>query len=149
MPSSVADLPSMGLPELTPSVSFDSIDSGGSPATPALTASLDERAAPDMLSVPDDGLGCMNWPPPEIDSSSAAGDAAARPGMNRRPSYDLFECIEQSPHKRVPEDKAQYIFAQVVEAIYYLHSVGIVHRDIKDENVVIDNNFRVISLPVL
>lgn len=72
-----------------------------------------------------------------------APPAAVRPNFTRRPSHDLFECIEQSAHKRLPEPQARYIFAQVVEAAYYLESRGISHRDIKDENLVIDSNLRV------
>ena len=62
-----------------------------------------------------------------------------------RPSHDLFECIEQSPHKRLTEDQARYIFAQVVEVVYYLDSIGITHRDIKDENLVIDKDLKVVT----
>lgn len=42
---------------------------------------------------------------------------------------DLFECIEQ--HNRLPEWQAKKIFRQVAEAVGYLHSKGVVHRDIK------------------
>ncbi|CAE6448937.1 unnamed protein product [Rhizoctonia solani] len=66
---------------------------------------------------------------------------AARPQMPRRASYDLFECIEQ--HERLSEGQAKYIFAQVVETVWYLDSIGITHRDIKDENLVIDREFKV------
>ncbi|PWN90840.1 kinase-like protein [Acaromyces ingoldii] len=61
--------------------------------------------------------------------------------MERRSSCDLFECIEQ--HSRLPEDKAQWVFAQVVEAVYHLDRKGIYHRDIKDENCVVDSDFNV------
>lgn len=67
----------------------------------------------------------------------------APPQFTRRPSHDLFECIEQTPNKRLSEDQARHIFAQVVEAVYYLDSQGITHRDIKDENLVIDQNLKV------
>lgn len=32
---------------------------------------------------------------------------------------------------------------QLVEAVQYLHRAGVYHRDLKDENVVIDNNLHV------
>ncbi|KAG8896047.1 hypothetical protein FRB99_000201 [Tulasnella sp. 403] len=64
-----------------------------------------------------------------------------RPNMARRPSHDLFECIEQ--HKTLSEPQARYIFAQVVETVEYLDSLGISHRDIKDENLVVDKDFNV------
>ena len=59
----------------------------------------------------------------------------------RRPSMDLFECIEQFEH--IPEDTAKQIFRQIAEAVRYLHARGIVHRDIKDENIVVDSAFHV------
>ncbi|CAE6431217.1 unnamed protein product [Rhizoctonia solani] len=67
--------------------------------------------------------------------------SAMRPQMPRRASYDLFECIEQ--HERLSEGQAKYIFAQVAETVRYLDSIGITHRDIKDENLVIDREFKV------
>lgn len=72
-------------------------------------------------------------------------DAPPRPVCGRRPSHDLFECIEQSKHKRLSESQARYIFAQVVEAVHYLELQGITHRDIKDENLVIDSEMKVRS----
>ncbi|KAK3810031.1 MAG: kinase-like domain-containing protein [Benniella sp.] len=59
----------------------------------------------------------------------------------RRTSCDLFECIEH--HSKFSESQARMIFKQIVECVDYLDSKGICHRDIKDENIVIDNDFRV------
>ncbi|KAF9899830.1 hypothetical protein BX616_002826 [Lobosporangium transversale] len=59
----------------------------------------------------------------------------------RRTSCDLFECIEH--HSKFSEGQARMIFKQIVECVEYLNSRGICHRDIKDENIVIDNDFRV------
>ncbi|KAF9566784.1 Pkinase-domain-containing protein [Agrocybe pediades] len=67
----------------------------------------------------------------------------SRPEIHRRSSHDLFECIEQSEHKKLTEDQARYVFAQVADAVDYLHRRGIVHRDIKDENLVIDKDLKV------
>ncbi|KAK3832900.1 MAG: kinase-like domain-containing protein [Linnemannia elongata] len=59
----------------------------------------------------------------------------------RRTSCDLFECIEH--HSKFTEIQARVIFKQIVDCVHYLNSRGICHRDIKDENIVIDNDFRV------
>lgn len=34
-------------------------------------------------------------------------------------------------------------FCQIVAGVGYLHSLNIVHRDIKDENVILNENFRI------
>lgn len=51
---------------------------------------------------------------------------------------DLFDFIELN--QQVSEDDVRFIFRQVAEAVQHLHHNKIVHRDIKDENVIIDNN---------
>lgn len=61
--------------------------------------------------------------------------------MERRASCDLFECIEQ--HSRFDVETAKYVFRQVVEVVAALGSLGICHRDIKDENIVISSDLRV------
>ena len=43
----------------------------------------------------------------------------------------------------IPELVIAKIFAQIVLAIKYLDSLGIVHRDLKDENVVVDSDYNI------
>jgi len=57
-------------------------------------------------------------------------------------SMDLFECIE-SRAMRFTEFQAKYIFKQIFDAVNYLYKNGIVHRDLKDENILIDKHFNI------
>ncbi|KAA1127261.1 hypothetical protein PGTUg99_033331 [Puccinia graminis f. sp. tritici] len=91
------------------------------PKKPLLTGGLKLEMAPESRK------GSLTIPPP-------------MPGMMRRSSCDLFECIEQ--HSRLPEKYAKYVFAQLIDVVGCLHYNGFVHRDIKDENIVIDDKYR-------
>ncbi|KAM9789360.1 PAS domain-containing serine/threonine-protein kinase [Neosynchiropus ocellatus] len=54
---------------------------------------------------------------------------------------DLFEFIDMQP--RLDEPLASYIFRQLVAAVFYLRSKKILHRDIKDENIIVDKCFHI------
>ncbi|KAJ1553802.1 hypothetical protein HK096_006357, partial [Nowakowskiella sp. JEL0078] len=51
---------------------------------------------------------------------------------------DLFDYIELN--QQMDEQEIKYIFRQIVEAVNHLHSLNIVHRDIKDENVIVNES---------
>ncbi|ETN45619.1 uncharacterized protein HMPREF1541_09451 [Cyphellophora europaea CBS 101466] len=58
------------------------------------------------------------------------------------PGMDLFDYIEL--RSNMEEEECRSIFRQVVAAIWHLHvRAGVVHRDIKDENVVLDGEGRI------
>ncbi len=55
----------------------------------------------------------------------------------------LEEYLQKQPYKRIAEGEASYIFRQIVKGIQYCHQNGIVHRDIKTENIMIDHNHNI------
>ena len=59
----------------------------------------------------------------------------------------LHAYIKKQTSKKLEEKEAKIIFKQIVEAIKYCHSLNVVHRDIKLENVLIDKekNIKVID----
>lgn len=61
---------------------------------------------------------------------------------------DLLSFIRR--RTRLNEASAKPIFKQIIEALDYIHSNGIVHRDIKLDNILIDlqNNIKICDFGV-
>jgi casein kinase II subunit alpha len=58
----------------------------------------------------------------------------------------VFEYIKQTDYKTLlgiitPRDCKYYIY-QILKGLHYAHSKGIMHRDIKPQNVIIDHQAR-------
>ena len=51
---------------------------------------------------------------------------------------DLLNYVRK--RRKLKEEVAKYVFRQVVEGLSYCHSKGIVHRDIKLDNLLLDAN---------
>lgn len=58
---------------------------------------------------------------------------------------DLFDYVDLHPDGLSPPS-IRSIFSQIADALYFLHEHGIVHRDIKDENIVLDHRGHVMVI---
>ncbi|CAG9326659.1 unnamed protein product [Blepharisma stoltei] len=59
----------------------------------------------------------------------------------------LHKYLKAMPNRKLNEDEGRRIFGQILSAVDYCHSLGIAHRDIKLENILIDkyNNIKLID----
>lgn len=53
-----------------------------------------------------------------------------------QPVKDLFDFITE--HGPLPEELCRNFFRQIVETTRQCHKVGVLHRDLKDENILVD-----------
>ncbi|XP_047427695.1 NUAK family SNF1-like kinase 1 [Mugil cephalus] len=54
---------------------------------------------------------------------------------------ELYDYIQE--RRRLPETEARSIFRQITSAVHYCHKTGVVHRDLKLENILLDQDLNV------
>ncbi|KAI1892892.1 hypothetical protein AGOR_G00138200 [Albula goreensis] len=54
---------------------------------------------------------------------------------------ELYDYVNE--RRRLPEAEARNIFRQITSAVHYCHKNGVVHRDLKLENILLDQDFNV------
>ncbi|XP_061591990.1 NUAK family SNF1-like kinase 1 [Cololabis saira] len=54
---------------------------------------------------------------------------------------ELYDYIQE--RRRLPESEARSIFRQITSAVHYCHKNGVVHRDLKLENILLDQDLNV------
>lgn len=60
--------------------------------------------------------------------------------MEYLPGISLGAYLKNHPNKKVPEKNCRIIFKQLAKALAYMHQHSIAHRDIKLENIILDDN---------
>ncbi|KAB2081011.1 hypothetical protein ES319_A05G103900v1 [Gossypium barbadense] len=60
--------------------------------------------------------------------------------MDYCPGGELFMLLDRQPMKVMKEDAVRFYAAEVVVALEYLHCQGIIYRDLKPENVLLQDN---------
>ena len=61
--------------------------------------------------------------------------------MENGPKQMLNDFAKNYHHQRIIEYEAKIIFQQILEAVSYLHDIGIIHRDLKMQNILINEKF--------
>lgn len=58
-------------------------------------------------------------------------------------TFTLFDYLARCPKSRVHEHEAKVIFFQILQAIDFAHGRGIIHRDMKLQNLIVSDKFQV------
>lgn len=57
---------------------------------------------------------------------------------------DLCSLIQKQPNNRLTVNDARYYSASLLDVLVHIHSLGIIHRDIKSENILIKDDGRIL-----
>ncbi|XP_056005005.1 testis-specific serine/threonine-protein kinase 1-like isoform X2 [Ostrea edulis] len=66
--------------------------------------------------------------------------------MDYCPNGDLVDLINRhvrGDERGIGEPKSKKLFKQLCEAVHHMHSAGIVHRDLKCENILLDKDYNI------
>ncbi|MDP2437757.1 MAG: protein kinase [archaeon] len=117
------------------------------------------QAAMKVVSIPVEAEGCSREDP-KLQNKTIQREAEIMKRLDHPNIVQLQECFESegkwhlvmelvtggelldrlvsSPDSRIPEPQARSWFRQIVSAVHYCHANGVVHRDLKLENILID-----------
>jgi 5'-AMP-activated protein kinase catalytic alpha subunit len=59
---------------------------------------------------------------------------------------DFFDKIMDNEEKHLSEDESRLYFQQMLQALQYCHSLNIIHRDIKPQNILYDSDNNCIKI---
>ena len=58
--------------------------------------------------------------------------------MEKAKGKSLYSYLKQRPNRRVNENEARVIFKNIVEGVLYIHKMNVAHRDLKPDNILIE-----------
>ena len=70
---------------------------------------------------------------------------------NERKLYLIFECMDTdlyqyTRNRRLNVEEIRFIFRQIIEAVDYCHENLVFHRDLKPQNILIDNSGKIVKI---
>ncbi|KAI9016913.1 kinase-like domain-containing protein [Hyaloraphidium curvatum] len=82
--------------------------------------------------------------PPLLDVAKTSD--AVHAIFGRAPGEELFAYVNSHPGGKLPEAEARVIVAELLEALRHAHAHGVLHRDVKMDNVLYDPSTHTLSL---